>query len=333
MRDAIPRRRAPRTNNLNSLSALDNSHVYIKINNRKTQALIDTGCAHSCCSLSFARQLHASILPLEGGDPLYLFAATGQGVQTVGRVNLSLNFSGPLIPFTFLVLSELQPKILIGTNFLEYSKAKIDFEHNTIYLAENLVSLPFDKSSKEEAELFTIAAVTLPPLSETLIPLIIPRKFVGQTCLIEPIPTKQKINIGVARVVIHPHTQHTVCRVLNATHEPRVLRKRTCVAQVGLATVAATLPPSKISRGKVNLNAMQTPPALQVMEAAIQKTGIPVDRSILTDNEYYDLCCFLCKNLDVFATSVSDLGRTSLVYHQIDTGDAKPICQRAYRQP
>ena len=77
---------------------------------------------------------------LEGGDPLYLFAATGQGVQTVGRVNLSLNFSGLIIPFTFLVLSELQPKILIGTNFLQYSKATIDFEHNTIYLAENLVS-------------------------------------------------------------------------------------------------------------------------------------------------------------------------------------------------
>jgi hypothetical protein len=284
---------------VHSLSSLDNAHVFVKINNRKTQALIDTGCARSCCSLSFTQKLHVNLLPLETDDPRWLFAATGQGVEAVGRVALSLNFSGLLIPFTFLVLSDLQPKILIGTDFLQSSKAKIDFEHNVIELADNLVSLPFDKSSKAEAELFTIAPVVLPPLSETLIPLVIPQKFVGKTCLIVPILTKIKPNIGVARTVIHPFNQHTMCRVLNATHAPRHLRKHTSIAQVGLTEVAAALLPLKNNRGKVDINALQAPPALEIMEAAINKTGIPVDRSILTDDEYYDLCCFLYRNLDI----------------------------------
>lgn len=34
---------------------------------------------------------------------------------------------------------------------------------------------------------------------------------------------------------------------------------------------------------------------------------------------------------DVFAFSDDQLGRTSLVQHTIDTGDAKPIKQRPYR--
>ena len=268
------------------------------------------------------------------GDPRFLFAATGQGVKALGRINLTLNFSGLLIPFSFLVLTDLQPKLLVGVDFLQFSKAKIDFERNVIELADNLVSVHFDKASKPEAELFNVAAITLPPLAETLVPLIIPRKFVGRTCLIEPIASKSRLNIGVARVVVQPSTQHTMCRVLNASNQPRFLRKHSSIAQIGLANVVATLPPVKPHQGKANLNAMQSPPALSVMEAAINKTGIPLDRSLLTDDEYFELCYFLYRNLNIFATSVADIGCTNLVYHHIDLKpDAKPIKQRAYRAP
>ena len=278
--------------------------------------------------------MQAKIEPLESGDAKYLFAATGEGVQAIGRINLSLNFSGLLIPFSFLVLTDLQPKILIGTDFLQYSKAKIDFDRNVIELADNLVSVHFDKAFKAEAELFTIASITLPPLAETIEPLIIPQKFVGHTCLIESIPSKSRPDIGIARVIVHPSTQHTMCRVLNASNQPRFLRKHSSIAQIGPANVVATLPPIKPHQGKANIHALLSPPALSVMEAAIDKTGIPIDRSILTDDEYFELCSFLYRNLDVFATSISGIGRTTLAYHHIDTlPNTKPINQRAYRVP
>ena len=45
------------------------------------------------------------------------------------------------------------------------------------------------------------------------------------------------------------------------------------------------------------------------------------------------LAALLAKHKHTFATSSSDLGRTSLVQHTIDTGDAQPIKQRPRRPP
>jgi len=39
------------------------------------------------------------------------------------------------------------------------------------------------------------------------------------------------------------------------------------------------------------------------------------------------------KYLDVFSKSELDLGETPLGLHQIDTGDARPVCQTLHRQP
>ena len=41
----------------------------------------------------------------------------------------------------------------------------------------------------------------------------------------------------------------------------------------------------------------------------------------------------LFNNSDVFSKSPEDLGHTSIIRHHIDTGDARPVKQRARRQP
>ena len=46
-----------------------------------------------------------------------------------------------------------------------------------------------------------------------------------------------------------------------------------------------------------------------------------------------DLANLLSEFSDVFAASSSDLGRTDVVRHEIDTGDARPIRQPARRLP
>ena len=40
----------------------------------------------------------------------------------------------------------------------------------------------------------------------------------------------------------------------------------------------------------------------------------------------------LCLNTKIFASTDDDLGRTHVVKHTMDTGDARPIKQHAYRQ-
>ena len=53
--------------------------------------------------------------------------------------------------------------------------------------------------------------------------------------------------------------------------------------------------------------------------------------SDLLPNQRQSLCTVLQENSGVFGLSISDLTSTPLVKHYIDTGNAKPIKQRAYR--
>ena len=59
--------------------------------------------------------------------------------------------------------------------------------------------------------------------------------------------------------------------------------------------------------------------------------GFDFTSSDLTLAEEKELAVFLGRNRDVFATSLQELGLTSIHQHRIDTGDARPVRQAPYR--
>ena len=63
----------------------------------------------------------------------------------------------------------------------------------------------------------------------------------------------------------------------------------------------------------------------------ISQKGITIDRNDLSADEYESLIKVLYDNRDLFATGMSDLVGTDVVKMDIDTGDAKPVRKRSYR--
>jgi len=63
---------------------------------------------------------------------------------------------------------------------------------------------------------------------------------------------------------------------------------------------------------------------------ALTDLGIEVSAADYTQKQREQLVAFLYNNRDLFATDLSDLPGTHMVTHNIDTGDAAPIRQRAY---
>ena len=59
--------------------------------------------------------------------------------------------------------------------------------------------------------------------------------------------------------------------------------------------------------------------------------GIDLSRSALSSTDKEKLLDMIGQNRDVFAKDLSELGNTNRHPHFIDTGDAHPIKQRAYR--
>jgi len=58
----------------------------------------------------------------------------------------------------------------------------------------------------------------------------------------------------------------------------------------------------------------------------IQKLVDGVDDSI-TENACLALEAILMKHADVFSQNENDLGKTGIIMHHIDTGDARPVRQ------
>jgi len=52
----------------------------------------------------------------------------------------------------------------------------------------------------------------------------------------------------------------------------------------------------------------------------------------LTNEQYAKLIALLYKNQDLFATGMTDLVGTDVLYHSVDTGNADTVRKRAYRQ-
>jgi len=64
----------------------------------------------------------------------------------------------------------------------------------------------------------------------------------------------------------------------------------------------------------------------------IKQRGIELHRNRLSNEQYTKLIALLYRNQDLFATGMTDLVGTDVLYHSIDTGDADPVRKRAYRQ-
>ena len=65
---------------------------------------------------------------------------------------------------------------------------------------------------------------------------------------------------------------------------------------------------------------------------AIKLKGITLEQNELSLAQYKSLVDLIFLNLDLFATGMHDLVGTDVVKMDIDTGNAKPIRKRAYRQ-
>ena len=125
-----------------------------------------------------------------------------------------------------------------------------------------------------------------------------------------------------------------MCKLLNPTLESVYLRR---CAKIG------TIEPIDLNVGKTAVCSLESKtdhdkrdvkterPPLQSSEEVINELGIKIDKSSLSEGDYFKLVNFLAKNQDIFARSLADLPGTDLMLHRIDTGDAPPFRQRIYR--
>ena len=120
---------------------------------------------------------------------------------------------------TFFVIGNLSQNCIVGTPFLEETKATINFKDKLLTLYENLLTVPLITNTETENVIRTVKKVRIPPFSEVLLPGKMRNQNTSKitTGITEILPSAAHKGILVASVLQDSRNDVLMCRALNPT--------------------------------------------------------------------------------------------------------------------
>ena len=261
-----------------------------------------------------------------------MFTADGRPMPMRGAIQLTINIQEFQIPVSFCVFSQLQFDVILGMQFLKETKANIDLESQVLTLYGDLVGA--NLLDNNQTLVRTTDAFLIPPKSECLVPVIVPPEFGPGLAIIEPSVKLHKLQLALARTIVSPLNNRTVCKIMNPTNVARFLRRRTPLGIIQNLSIDSVTVINDSDLNLKNLSEVEikeTPTHAEKCRTLTEK-GINLQQNSLTTDEFCKLVDLIYQNRDLFATSMKDLKGTDVVKMHIDTGNAKPIRKRPYRQ-
>jgi hypothetical protein len=253
----------------------------------------------------------------------HLLAANATAIDITNRVETEVKLNGLTVPIACEVAEGLTYDLILGMDFLQDTQAVIDITANTLTLYGGMLTLPMTKVGND-ITVFTTSSVTIPPNSETLIPVSTSSKPRQSLCVLEQSSQLPCRSLLVARALVDTAQHRLPCRLMNPTDRTITLRTRTPIGVLSpVASVQAveSLPPPDL----------KTLPTLAEMKSEIESKGIMLADTAVKGQDFDRLVTLLYANKDLMATSLLDLPGTDIMLHRIDTGDSPPIRTRQFR--
>ena len=296
----------------------------MEIRGIKARLLVDSGATDTILSSSVYYRINSTSRPdlTEVG----VHNADGSSMDTLGSAWLELGLRTCIFPLEVVFGNTDQIDGLLGLDFMEPNGCNIDLKTKELLVKGERIKCTDARGVSFSSRVVVGATTRVPPGHEVVIP--------GHTtgmqeetgfALIEPAMSSELLHKGiiVARVVVERMGTTLPVRVFNPG-------KKACVIRRG--TLAGHLTPiSGADIEECHDNSSPTIDTQVVPEHLVDlfersKEGI--------DQVFHGkIAKLLCENQDVFAISDSDIGKTGLVKHHINTGDSKPIRQRPRRFP
>ena len=122
-----------------------------------------------------------------------------------------------------------------------------------------------------------------------------------------------------------------MCNVLNPTNDPVFLRHRAVLATIQSLMADDICSVTDAESHLISESTNEEPTTLKERLEAIARKEIHLERNEMTEEQFDQLSKLIYKNLDLFATELTDLVGTDIVTQNIDTGDALAIRKRPFR--
>ncbi|XP_064633616.1 uncharacterized protein LOC135491573 [Lineus longissimus] len=229
--------------------------------------------------------------------------------------------------------------LILGRPFLTDNKAHIDYDTSTLTLQNeiqvDLIQVPTGLTRVAKT-------VKLPPRSQTTIPVHVDQIYQNQHILIEPCANIDNNGVLVARCVSKIHNGRSMVTILNPNDHPVRIRSNKVIA---IASDICEDSIQSLDETPPTVNTVRTPEDESEYEDFMPNLPMPQDyktgesdlnfdlsQADLTESQKVELRDFLKEWRNVFATDLSEIGRTHIHEYKIETEPgAKPVRMPFYR--
>ena len=304
--------------------------VSIKVNGVTAHALVDSGAQVSIVSEELLARLPGINKAQFKEENRQLRAGNSTLMQINQSIELNIRLGGLLIPFRFYKFDKASHTVILGLDFLKYTRSTLDIEHDILSLYSGLTEVRMTRFGLA-SDLMTVSAVNIPPATEVIMQVQARRPLTQGEYIIEK-NTTSNIPLLVAKCVVQAHNNNNKetynCRVMNPSNKEIRLMPDTVIASAESAIVLtgevkSVEPPEE--KGQM--------PTLEQMKTTLEQKGVNFQGTAVQGREREELIRLLFRNRDLLATSLKDLKGSDFAQFYIDTGTNPPVRSRQYKYP
>ena len=321
----------------------DNFNVSVTIRGNSYRALLDTGAAVTAISSQvWDKYLCHKNCCLDSSSNSNVTTVSGSPLSFLGKVWLNFVIKSDVFPFEAYVIKDLTHDVVLGRDFLQKYCLRIDFMENIIEFSHPEDPLPFADSFGDDLDsedfdncILSVHAdnsSTIPAQSEVVVGRLssMPKdvntsasEIYGLVTPKSDLPHRYSV-FGASELVKVSSDATIPVRMVNPSVQPVKIFRRTKLADF-----------ERVDNDLATFEMGKNSPSSDDQHYSSDDRQQPKDfsefpdlsNSILNDDEKVKFENLFNKYRNVFAFPGDQLGRTSLVQHVIDTGDATPIKQ------
>ena len=287
------------------------------------QMLIDTGAQRSFISQAYYERHLARKIPMKRNF-IRLYGVGGNELKTTGEVELDIGIGDEIVRQKFIV-AQVKEQAILGFDFCRSHQAEWRWKDKELTLHGK------DKCREvhegQAARVTTGRVITVPPRCEVIVNGIVENATEAATVgLVQPQSTfLEQHGVGVAATLSRRTGNSIAVRLINTTEDVVSVDKNVHMAIFSPVTIIDDVA-ARSTGEEVNKEEDQ-----EDCEDLIHQFDGGLDE--LTEEEKSQFRALLMKYRGQFMRTDTVMGQTSLVQHQIHTGQHPPIKQRPRREP
>ena len=332
-------------------SSISDAGIYISgvVNHQIVPIMLDTGATVSVVSEELWRKCggYSSLLPVAAT----LTAANGNQIEVQGQAEVRLRIAEFDILWTVIVARGLSHDCLLGTDFFHQYMCKICYGTGTFMAGSTEVPIRYQKVKPVVGRVVLQSDTEIEPGTERIIGGRLESGFKrdsGSPGVIERMGTVQNNKeICVGHSLVIPKDGDTPVRVANFTDTPiklsighvigfyhplSSLNSETTSSQVGVKVSQDSQQKCSNQTGDTESRGKESE-EMGAERDSHSKPNIQFDKSDISETKQERFLSMIDQFSDIFAIDNSDLEKTSLREHTIDTGTSQPIKRPPRRTP